>query len=405
MEIAPFHIGSSTTSHRSKKVRTIQTQFKHKTQKTQKTQNTQDLLKQIYNAHREIDPVALGRTPVRKEITFFNTTAPGLIAIILPNKNKQNTQNTENASYTIAHNSIKYLKKTYNEWFLEMKAQEFGYSNKLYGDEYLRWLNIIFAENQKLRWAFKRLYLARIKKLCEKKKIGYESDLIKYEPLIEKNRIQIYCLKSRCIYYFSANALINSVKANLETQVHSLAVLVFPKNPLTNDIFDYGQMLHIYDECLRWCAEHSKPLPTSIAFFRNENFQLNRISKLYNTYLQHRASKNYLINDDENSDLFLDDLGSILQKHTLFLHINLSQSKNIRTSNFREWLKRDPNNHLIKQWRSFVTDYMFHVETKQYVREHWKTLASVLTEFMILFKASLPYILSSPRSSAILTTT
>lgn len=348
------------------------------------------IYKKTEPAHRnyvDINPVVIeGVKDKKKRIRMFQKNAnPSEIVILLPNNYSEQTLQA-------AHNFLKYNKKTLLEWFVELKEREHDMTITIYGADFVHRINYIFGLNQKFRWNMKKLCLAWLKKQSRKKKIGENEDVITYEPLTDKDRIEIYCLKSRCIYYFSAQTLLKSICANLETQTNNIPLVTFPKNPLTNLTFDFGQLLHIYDECVAWGSRRKKPIPTMFHLFRNENFQINQTCRAHNMFIQHRASYNYMMNDDLNLENFYEGLGDLLKEYRDFLVLKGIHPKYIRLHNFKFWLLKDPNNALLKQWKLFVIDYLFYKDTDVFIRENWHSSVYLLIDYVKLFKVSIPYL-------------
>ena len=381
-----FHPGiTSDTNTNAEPARRKKPQMKVKISKNVNNKYFLSLKRNIFEKYRDINPFYVSNSSKQVYEFVQSNTSPQEIKIIIPN------MYLNNELYTISYNSIKYYKKTYLEWFLELKEREFDMTQQIYGIQFIVNINNVYADNQKYRWAFKRLFLAWVKKKCLQKEIGYNEDVISYNILKDGDRVSFYCLKSRCLYNFSATTLLNSICSNLETQVYSLATIVYPKNPLTNMALGYGQLLHIYNECLSWCARKHKPIPTAFCMFRNADFKISALAKIHNTYLQHRASHNYMKNDDVLYESFIEQLDDLMKTQKTFIVLSGINVRYVRIHNFSRWLKRDPNNHILKQWRRYITDYTFYKETGILIRENWLSLMNVIHDFKVLFQASIPY--------------
>lgn len=344
----------------------------------------------------DINPIYATKQVLRKLPTMFlfeNKTRPKEVAIICPNK--QHPQSL----YTIVYNSMAYHKKTYLEWFMDISERRFDYTTKIYGPTYIDCMNYIFTYNQQLRWKFKQIACLWLLQKSKKKIIGKE-DIVTRELIKPEDEIQVICLKSRCVYLFSGNTLLKSICSNLETQSASLAIVVAPKNPFTNMAFSYGQTLHMYSECLSWCAKRCKPFPVVFAMYKDSNFQMHRMAKMHNIYLQYKAIHNYTSNDDVDSKYFLETLSDIVSDHKTFLNIHNIGYKYMRTILFANWIKRSPSHPLLKQWCKFVSDYTFYAQTGIFPRELWLNKIHVLQDLRSLYQASLSnLIVGNPQSS------
>jgi hypothetical protein len=259
----------------------------------------------------------------------------------------------------------------------------------LYGTDYIACMQDIFGKNQTIRWALKRLVTLWLVKRCSKKCIG-KQDILTMDTIPERDQIRVHCLKSRCIYMFSGNSLLRLISSNMETQVQSIPHVTLPKNPYTNLVFTYGQIVHIYQECLRWCATRHRVFPSIFALHREYNFDLRRLNKLHNSYLQYKALHNYFQNDDMDATYFLETLTDILKTYKHVLSIHHVRAKLTRVYLFVKWIQADPKHALLKQWNRFVTDYAFYVQTNIFPRDHWNSLVNILQDFKALYLASLP---------------
>ena len=383
-----FHIGSNAQSQNQGAKRKANAERTGRTVKAGRTVKYDNPRVNLLHHCNDVDPVYLAKRMKQSRIQHFikPKTSAGEIAIIYPNQHK------DNSLYTIVHTGMFYHKKTLVEWFIDNNERRFDSTQMIYGFSYISTMDYILFYNQKLRWAFKRLFLKWLVCRSLKNCIGL-ADIITSEPIPDVDKIRIVCLKSRCCYFFSGNVLLKSICSNLETQVNSLAVVVPPKNPFTNIMFGYGELLHIYNECLSWCGRRTVKFPAVLALYRDVNFKNHYFARVNNTCLQYKALQNYMINDDIDSSLFLETLSEIMKSNKSFLIVNQIGLRYIRIILFSHWIKRDPSHYLLKQWRAFITDYAFHAQTGIYPRDSWHTILNMLGDLRTLFQASIPHLL------------
>jgi hypothetical protein len=244
----------------------------------------------------------------------------------------------------------------------------------------------IFLQNQTLRWRFKRLVSVWLSRKCSKRILGADSDIITMEPIQTKDQIRIVCLSTRSTYVYSGSALIRSVLSNLETQVEAIPDPKPPVNPLTNLAFTYSQMLELYHELVGWCAVHRRPFPTLLSLYKESNFNSEVLSKIHHNYLQYKASKNYFAREESDDDFFIENLSNVFDAYK-----PLKERKEwhlVDVSKFRMWLKLDPGNYILAQWKMFVSDYWYYVQTDQFPRESWNSENSIMMDVKALLAVS-----------------
>jgi hypothetical protein len=175
-------------------------------------------------------------------------------------------------------------------------------------------------------------------------------------------------------------------------QVNAIPIVTLPKNPYTNILFEYGEMLHIYNECLKWCAKKSKAFPIVLSIYRQSIFRIRTVANIHRLYLQQKATAQYLANDDIDGEFFLETLHECITYNRANIVLAMKSIPTYCTIPvFRTWNTKSPNHPLLKQWKSFAADYWFYEQTHVFPRERWSSLESVVNEFHSLVRASAPY--------------
>ena len=379
MDEIRFHIGSfhatPTRRTRNQDRRPKQSFIKTEEQKKKDNIRAREKEMRLLQSFKDVDPFYVRKQfhLMQKPKAFQFGTRPGEICMIYPNTERQNIL------YTQIYNSRRT--KTLFEWYVQM------YEEMQFGNEYTQIANYLYSRNQMIRWCFKRIVLAWLRK--HSKSIGEEKDIVTGEPIQERDRIQVYCLKSRCLYWFSGSTLLQSICSNLEAQVNSVPYLQSPKNPYTNVVFGYGQMIHIYEACLQWCVTRRKRVPTSLVLYRNSNCKIKQIVQFHHGFLQYHASQKYMANDDVDLEASYEILQDIFETHKDILSVNRMV---VNIPVFRNWFTKDPKNSLIQNWKMFLSDYWFYQQSGIYPRESWISNVAMLADLKTLLTVSMPYL-------------
>ena len=215
------------------------------------------------------------------------------------------------------------------------------------------------------------------------RKIDY--DLITLEKVPEEEKIEVICIKSRCLYIFSGSSILKTVRSSLESQQGSISNVIFPKNPFTMIKFNYGQMLKLFLDIMLWCTKKGKPYPAILALFQETHFNTTTLCSLHNDYLQYSAIKIYMFNDDVGGAFFLENLEVLLETFEQYLQ---PQYKYLDAELFRLWFIDEKASPLLKNWRLLVTDYWHYKQTDNLIRPLWSSEMSILNDIKILLKAS-----------------
>lgn len=244
----------------------------------------------------------------------------------------------------------------------------------------------IYDCNMRTRWAFKKLCRLMLLKKCSKRQIGTDRDLISLEPIPAEEIIKLYCLKSRSKYIFSGNTVVKTLKSSLESQVSGIPYCNRPKNPFTNVAFTYGQLITLYNKILRWCSKKGKAIPPIIACYRDVNFNILRLTKLQNNYLQYKATNSLIHEDDITWGFFLENLAIMLDAYTMsLLDYDIEE---ISIARFKLWLRFEPKNPLIKLWKQLISDYWYYEQTSVLIRDLWRSDNDIIVDITILLQAS-----------------
>ena len=317
------------------------------------------------------------------------------IYLILPNRKPYYMP------YTSAHLHLQYFSGTLFDWQLKLKEInllkpyfcqnsifKFKLSpSKIYGPSsyFTRAANEIYETNQHIRWLFKRLVNSWLYKKSQSRQIGADSDINSLDAIPEKEQIHIACITSRSIYVFSGNSLCKTIRSSLESQSGSISNVKAPKNPFTNIIFTYGQMVKVCSELGKWCANKGKPYPAIIALYQEAKFNTIYVLNLHNNYLQYLATKTYIFNDDQNGYFFLENLEVLFDSYQLYL-VKFERYLDIEL--FRSWLQDDPTDINLKNWRQLVCDYWHYKQTDHFVRPSWTNEISIAIDLEIMLKVS-----------------
>ena len=144
--------------------------------------------------------------------------------------------------------------------------------------------------NQKLRFAFKRLVSAYLKKTM---KIKNELDTITFEP--PKQAVFLYDHANRCKFQFEAKELLRDFSTRLLTHEDLFPMPLFPRNPLTNGKLHLGQLLSLYSQIkafgqMHWTLECFQDARFTLHLFFRDNLRKLRISALRDVMRSPQAS-------------------------------------------------------------------------------------------------------------------
>ena len=253
--------------------------------------------------------------------------------------------------------------------------------------------DLIFQKNQAFRFQMRRLLNAWLIKKSTRRLIGADADIITQEPIPEAEQIRVLCLKTRCLYAFSGNCLLKSIISNLDAQSASIPNTKQPQNPFTNIPFGYGQMLEIYNSLLGWCSKHRRRFPSLLTLYYDTNFRNTLLIKTHHQYIQYRATRNYIMEEDSRAIFFFENLHILLESFKPSLR--LADTSTLSLVYFRIWNNNNPTHHLLVQWRRFVMDYWHYEQTSQLIREHWRSEGSIIYDLDVLVLASEKYLLEA----------
>jgi hypothetical protein len=138
--------------------------------------------------------------------------------------------------------------------------------------------------NQKLRFAFKRLFVAY---LLKKMKLKNEVDPITLEP--PKECITLYDHFNRSTFQFEAKELLRDFQSRLLTHDDLFPLPQKLRNPLTNTHLTLGQILSLYAQILSFGYSH-----WSLECFRDADFKLKLFSRDNQRKLRLHALKDIL---------------------------------------------------------------------------------------------------------------
>ena len=333
------------------------------------------------------------------EVNWFapKKTPPSHIRILIPNKDS-----------SAIHESLSRNIFTYYGWFThltELSNQIYFFTNTnnhhmlprmkpSYYDNYIYNLNRIYLNNQRHRWQMKRLLNIWLMKRCLKRVIGADSDIFTLGPIHAKDKIHITCMRTRSVYVFSGNALLRTACSSLETQAQSIPDTKAPCNPFTNIVFNYGQMLEVYNGCLQFCVTRRKSVPLILSMYRDSNFSIQHLLKSHSLHIQYLATQNYMKHDDHDNYILYENLGNIFKLYKDLLGEFAPICSALR---FKVWIEMDPHNFLHTQWRSFLTDYWHYEQTEHLCRANWISETSIVFDMLTLLEASEQALIQSVR--------
>ena len=375
-----FHIGSHNPTVKSNK----RTKNKNPSTISNKKMILQEKMDKFQEKFSEVNSVyasnkAFAFLSVNKPI-LFHPSQTGEITILIPK--------TEQSAFV--YNALSMHSYSLFEWYLYFLEMTMDSTYLIYGPMYYHQAYSLYLTNQNLRWKLKRLFSHWLKKKCEKKHIGADSDIFTHEPIPPKHCITIQCCVSRCLYSFHANTLLKAIRSNLETQVNSIPVIKPPLNPYTNIPFTYGQLIHIYSETLKWSANNNKVFPTTFALYREARFRPKLLERFNIVNLQYRAIVNYCRNDDMDCDFFIDNLYIFLKKYKNCIVSRRSKMVFLNLHAFRKWHIENPNHPILKQWKSFIRDFWFYEQIGIFPKVIWNSVINMIQEFNTLFAISIP---------------
>lgn len=321
-----------------------------------------------------------------------------LITLIIP------VQKPHYLAYKFAYWNLQYVRGDFFDWQIKIKQtvqdkkQPFPHAQpstilpkpcerQAFGpSKYYTYATYnIYETNQKTRWRFKRLVNIWLINKAKRRLIGDDVDLVTLEKIPEKEQIKVLCLTSRSTYVYSGATLIKSFLSNLGSQVASISNIKMPKNPFTNVPFTYGQLLHICVEIGGWCYRNSKSYPPLIALFRESQFKLHVLQNLHTNYIQYKATRTFIMDDDISGEFFFENLEVMFDSYAQYL---LPYGSLIETDIFRDWLNSEPTHYLLKNWKQLVCDYWHYKQSDHLIREHWRGEMTILYDIEVLLKAS-----------------
>ena len=333
--------------------------------------------------------------PPKKLFMAAVKTDPHEIRFLYPYRSDQITHEW------IAHMHIRYHSGRLPDWHMKF-ADMMGVKRNPFPPSTIKWTpkgphpfmmspdtvkaaQHLFEMSQRLRWAMKNLWRIWILRKSLKRTIGEDSDMITMETIPLEEQCRVVCMATRCVYVFSGNTLMKSMKSNIECQVAAIPDVKSPKNPFTNLKFTYGQMLELYHQLMVWCAKKRKAFPTSLSLYRETGFRPHIMVKLHHNYLQYKASIVSFIDDDPRGELFLEILETILETYS---HAMPNYNDTMTMRRFGVWFVKEPNSYLMRLWRLIVADYWYYEQTGHLAREHWRSDNCIINDINILLRAS-----------------
>lgn len=162
-------------------------------------------------------------------------------------------------------------------------------------------------QNQKIRWLFKRFFTAvRVRRL---RKIN-TTDPITLLPF--QQPIYLNNFYSRSQYTFEADSLSRHIHKNLLHHDGQIPYSRIPRNPYTNEILSYLQLLSLMKQCQKYGCTF-----WSIEAFLEQNLSIEQFSKSYYKPLRLHAIRDTLKNskDVDTIDTLYDFIRSQHDEH------------------------------------------------------------------------------------------
>jgi hypothetical protein len=194
-------------------------------------------------------------------------------------------------------------------------------------------------KNQICRWRLKRfLTLWRLRHLRQLNDV----DPITLSPF--EQPIIIVSFPTRGKYVFEASSFVHEIHQKLLRSDGQIPTPVFPRNPLTNQNLTYGQLVSVYNQCLKygrmkWTFQglyHARfSLPLFLTLYR-KSLRVNAVKTILNTY------DNY-----DGMDMLIDFIERQHEEHESPCNLFI----------YRWSICHLPNERRINQWREFCRSW------------------------------------------------
>ena len=197
----------------------------------------------------------------------------------------------------------------------------------------------LMAENQILRWKFKRFLTSwRIKRF---KQIN-DTDFYTLSEISKP--VKIYNFPTRCVYSFEATSILQDIHKKLLNHDGQIPHPLFPRNPYTNEAFTLPQLISIQKQCKKY--EHA--VWTLESFYKSK-MSICSFSQIHRKALRLHALKSILFNvkEFEGIYLLLNFIESQHDEHEAAFNKPL----------YRWFLNTIPEEPKIQTWRSLCKEY------------------------------------------------
>jgi hypothetical protein len=197
----------------------------------------------------------------------------------------------------------------------------------------------LMAENQILRWKFKRFITKwRMKRF---KQIN-DTDFITLSEI--QKTVKIYNYPTRCIYTFEASSILQDIHKKLLNHDGQIPHPLFPRNPYTNEQFTISQLLSVQTQC----KKYEQAVWTLESFYKSK-MKIDTFSQIHRKALRLHALKSILfhVKDFEGIYLLLNFIESQHDEHEAQFNKPL----------YRWCLSTIPDDSKIQSWRYLCKEY------------------------------------------------
>ena len=239
----------------------------------------------------------------------------------------------------------------------------------------------LFLKNQRMRW-LARKFIAAVRYRIMSKRIVGETDLYTTLPIPKDKLVKIFDVKTRSVYQFHAYTIEKIILQGLTYSSYGIPSPQMPKNPYTNISWNKAQLVSITQQILGHCAYTCK-IPNFILInFRQANFDTKKFYKLLQNYLNITAAVTFFQNkeDPESHLVFLETYDDFISYAYIVTPV---------ATHYVRRLLEDKvcSPQLQQQWKTILTAFWIYQNHSTFWT--WTSLATMVADFCILYKATL----------------
>jgi hypothetical protein len=258
-------------------------------------------------------------------------------------------------------------------------------------------IEALFLQNQRMRW-LARKFIAAVRYRIMSKRIVGDTDLYTTLTIPKEKLVKIFDVKTRSVYQFHVYTIEKILLQGLTYSSYGIPSPQIPKNPYTNIPWNKAQLVSITQQILGHCAYTCK-IPNFILInFRQANFDTKKFYKLLQNYLNITAAVTFFQNkeDPESHLVFLETYDDFISYAYIVTPV---------ATHYVRRLLEDKvcSPQLQQQWKTILTAFWIYQNHSTFWT--WTSLATMVADFCILYKATLaahrPRILSRLQTTTV----